>query len=88
MTNSAISTLTAQAISVQGQVTGLVVILSLLLGTALSWYGLGAVRWDVFLRQPDGRAARVLRLLLAMVIASGLTGFVLQYVGGTTMLHG
>ncbi len=83
MINSAIST-----ISAQGQMTGFVTILSLLFGTALAWYGLGAIRWDIFLRRPDDRPARVLRLLLAMVIAAGLTGFVLQYVGGATLLRG
>lgn len=67
---------------------GSLLIASLLLGTALAWYALGAIRWEVFLRSESSRPARLLRLLLAIVIATGFAGFVVEYANGSALLHG
>ena len=72
------------SLRVQGSLT----ILSLLLGTLLAWYALGAVRWDVFLKVPESRAARLLRLLFAVLIGTGIAGFVVQYATGAAMIRG
>lgn len=67
---------------------GGVTILALLMGTVLSWYALGAVRWEAFVKVPDSAGARLLRLLLALIIGAGVSGFILQYINGTTLLRG
>ena len=72
----------------QARSQGALLIVVLLIGTAVAWYALGAIRWDIFLRKPEARDARLLRLLLAMVIAGGLAGFVLQYASGAAQMHG
>nr|WP_272879862.1 DUF1146 domain-containing protein [Sulfoacidibacillus ferrooxidans] len=57
------------------------------MGTLLAWYALGAVRWDVFLKKPDSPPASLLRLLLAILIGTGIAGFIVQYVTGASMMH-
>ncbi len=69
------------------RVQGTVTIGGLLLGTLLAWYALGAVRWDVFLKKADSPAASLLRLLLAILIGTGIAGFVVQYVTGASMMR-
>lgn len=75
---------TPMSISAQGAMT----IVTLLLGTVLAWYALGAVRWDVYLKKPESGASRLLRMLLAIMIGTGVSGFILQYITGATMMHG
>ncbi len=73
--------------NVSFRVQGSLTILGLLLGTLLAWYALGAVRWDVFLKAPESRAASLLRLLLAVLIGAGVAGFVVQYATGAAMIR-
>ncbi len=72
------------SISTQGVIT----IITLLIGTILAWYALGAVRWDVFLKKPESPAARLLRMLLAIIMGTGISGFILQYITGAAMMRG
>ena len=67
---------------------GTITIISLLIGTILAWYALGAVRWDVFVKKPDSASARLLRMLLAIIIGTGISGFILQYITGAAMMRG
>jgi len=73
--------------NVSFRVQGGLTIFSLLLGTLLAWYALGAVRWDVFLQAPQSRAASLLRLLLAILIGAGIANFVVQYATGAAMIR-
>ncbi|PWI58022.1 hypothetical protein BM613_06220 [Sulfoacidibacillus thermotolerans] len=69
------------------RVQGAVTIGGLLVGTLLAWYALGAVRWDVFLKNPESPPASLFRLLLAILIGTGIAGFVIQYVTGASMMR-
>ena len=72
------------SLSAQGAIT----IVTLLFGTVLAWYALGAVRWEVFLKKPESPSSRLLRMLLAIIIGTGISGFILQYITGAAMMHG
>lgn len=78
--------MTTQGLS--GPVLGGLTIFALLVGIALAWYALGAVRWEIFARDPQSRAARLLRLLLAILIGSGVAGFLVQYATAASLMHG
>lgn len=67
---------------------GVITIVTLLIGTILAWYALGAVRWDVFLKKPESPSARLLRMLLAIIMGTGISGFILQYITGASMMRG
>lgn len=67
---------------------GLMTIISLLLTTGLAWYALGALRWEVFFKDSTSNPSRMMRLLLSVILASGVTGFLLQYINGTFMMRG
>lgn len=69
-------------------VLGALTILALLVGIALAWYALGAVRWEIFTRDPHLGTARLLRLLLAVLIGSGVAGFLVQYATAASLMHG
>lgn len=69
------------------RIQGTLTTVSLLIGTVLAWYALGAVRWDVFLRQPESPSARLLRLLFALLIGGGVAGFILNYTSGAAMMR-
>ncbi len=77
------NSLSALSLRMQGSL----MVFSLLIGTFLAWYALGAIRWDIFMRDPQSRAGRLLRLLLAVLIGTGIAGFVLQYSQGAALMH-
>lgn len=66
---------------------GALQIVALLIGTLVSWVALGAVRWDVFVKTPESAPARLLRLLLAILIGSGIAGFIVAYGGAVSLMH-
>jgi uncharacterized integral membrane protein (TIGR02327 family) len=59
----------------------------LLFGVVIAWYALGAVRWDVFLKNAKSRPAAVLRLLLAIALGYQLARFMGEYLVATSMLR-
>lgn len=60
---------------------------ALLIGTSIAWYALGAVRWEIFMRDPYTRAARLLRLLFAILIGTGVAGFLIQYATAAALMR-
>ncbi|WP_245629007.1 DUF1146 family protein [Alicyclobacillus shizuokensis] len=46
---------------------GVLFILAFLFGTWVTWWALGALKWDKFLFDPFGTQTRVLRFLLALL---------------------
>ncbi|MCY0876450.1 MAG: DUF1146 domain-containing protein [Firmicutes bacterium] len=70
-----------------GSVLGSLTLIAMIIGIWLAWYALGAVRWEIFTRDPHTRAARLLRLLFAILIGSGVAGFLVQYATATSLLH-
>ncbi|MBL0385456.1 DUF1146 domain-containing protein [Tumebacillus sp. ITR2] len=68
-----------------GWMAGLNMVL-LLFGILIAWYSLQAVRWDVFVKDPKGRPAAVLRLLLSVTLGYSLMKFVSDYVSLSSML--
>lgn len=75
-------------IGLSAQLQGSLTILAMLVGVALAWQGLGAIRWEIFVREPRSGPARLLRLLLAILIGGGLAGFIVQYATAAALLHG
>ncbi len=67
---------------------GILQIAALLIGTLVAWFALGAVRWDVFVKAPESAPARLLRLLFAILIGSGIAGFIVAYGGAVSSIHG
>jgi uncharacterized membrane protein YwzB len=45
---------------------GLLFILAFFIGTYVTWWALGALKWDKFLFDPFGTQTRVLRFLLSL----------------------
>ena len=59
----------------------------LLLGTYIAWLALGALRWDKFVIRPESAPARLLRLILAILIAAGIVGFITSYGNAIALLR-
>lgn len=59
----------------------------LLLGTYIAWLALGALRWDKFVTRPESAPARLLRLILAILIAAGIVGFITSYGNAIALLR-
>lgn len=74
-----------QAATEVGWTAGLNMVL-LLVGVLIAWYSLQEVRWDVFLKNPKGRPAAVLRLLLSVALGYFLMKFVSDYLTLSSML--
>jgi len=53
----------------------------------LAWWVLQAVKWDLFLRRPDGPQARLLIVLLALLVGSSVAAFLSDYLGWSLLLH-
>lgn len=66
---------------------GLLNIGFLLFGVLIAWFALNTVRWEVFLKEPKGRQAAVLRLLIAVAIGYLLSRFLSDYVMATMMIR-
>jgi uncharacterized integral membrane protein (TIGR02327 family) len=69
-------------------VQGVITIITLLLGTVIAWYALGVVRWEIFVKNVDSPTSRLLRMLLAIMIGTGISSFILQYIAGAAMIRG
>ncbi len=59
----------------------------LLLGTYIAWLALGSLRWDKFVTRPESAPARLLRLILAILIAAGIVGFITSYGNAIALLR-
>ncbi|KUO95249.1 DUF1146 domain-containing protein [Ferroacidibacillus organovorans] len=67
---------------------GALTLFMLLMGTLIAWGALGALRWEIFVKDRTTRSARMLRIVLAMILGSALSGFVAQYISATNALRG
>ncbi|KYP81477.1 DUF1146 domain-containing protein [Ferroacidibacillus organovorans] len=67
---------------------GALTLFMLLMGTLIAWGALGALRWEIFVKDRGARSARMLRIVLAMILGSALSGFVAQYISATNALRG
>lgn len=47
----------------------------------LSWWALQSLRFDVFLRNPNGAQAKLLQVMLSIVIGYEVSRFFLDYLG-------
>ncbi|MBX6396574.1 MAG: DUF1146 domain-containing protein [Alicyclobacillaceae bacterium] len=59
--------------------SGALVIALMLFALVIAWYALGQVKWGLFLRDGGSSQAKVLRLLLAVVLAWNLVQFISTY---------
>jgi uncharacterized integral membrane protein (TIGR02327 family) len=66
---------------------GVVSILFMMLGIAISWYALGNLRWDVFIKHPQSGSSRTLRLIFAIILGTQLANFLMQYLQSTLLLR-
>jgi uncharacterized integral membrane protein (TIGR02327 family) len=58
----------------------LIEIVIYLVAIGISWWALQEVRFDVFLKRPKSRAAKLLQLLLSIALGYGVGGFLTHYV--------
>ncbi|WP_200758037.1 DUF1146 family protein [Effusibacillus dendaii] len=61
-------------------------LLIFLITIVVAWYGLGSVKWDLFLRNHRTGQALVLRLLLAITVGFLVGQFFLQYLNASLLL--
>ncbi|UYZ13931.1 DUF1146 family protein [Brevibacillus sp. WF146] len=70
----------------QQEIYGVVSIILTVLFIALSWWGLQAIRFDLFLKKPDSAQAKLLQILLSLVIGYEVARFFLDYLGWSLMI--
>jgi uncharacterized integral membrane protein (TIGR02327 family) len=68
------------------EIYGFVSIILTVLFIALSWWGLQAIRFDLFLKKPDSAQAKLLQILLSLVIGYEVARFFLDYLGWSLMI--
>ncbi|WP_166243562.1 DUF1146 family protein [Paenibacillus turpanensis] len=66
--------------------SGIVYIVLNLICIAAAWWALQAVRVDVLLFRPNGARAKALLIMVSIVLGHGLAGFLIQYMGWTSLL--
>jgi len=62
-----------------GSAMNLVEIVVYLAAIGFAWWTLQEVRFDVLLKHPKSRAAKLLQLLLAIALGYGVGGFFMHY---------
>jgi len=70
----------------QQEIYGVVSIILTVLFIALSWWGLQAIRFDLFLKKPDGAQAKLLQILLSLVIGYEVARFFLDYLSWSLII--
>lgn len=54
----------------------------------ISWYALGAISWEKWVKQPRSRQALVLRLLLSIIMGYSIAQFLIGYLTASATLKG
>jgi uncharacterized integral membrane protein (TIGR02327 family) len=54
---------------------------------AVSWWALQAFRFDLFVKKPDSPQAKLLQILLSIFLGSGVSRFLMEYLGSSLMLR-
>ncbi|MDT3417816.1 putative integral membrane protein (TIGR02327 family) [Brevibacillus aydinogluensis] len=70
----------------QQEIYGVVSIILTVLFIALSWWALQAIRFDLFLKKPDGAQAKLLQILLSLVIGYEVARFFLDYLSWSLII--
>jgi uncharacterized integral membrane protein (TIGR02327 family) len=52
----------------------------------ISWWGLQSFRFDLFLKKPDSPQAKLLQILLAIFLGSGVARFFMEYLSSSLLL--
>ncbi|NGQ95576.1 DUF1146 domain-containing protein [Brevibacillus sp. SYP-B805] len=53
---------------------------------AVSWWGLQAFRFDLFLKKADSPQAKLLQVLLSIFLGSGVARFFMEYLSSSLLL--
>jgi uncharacterized integral membrane protein (TIGR02327 family) len=72
--------------TMQQEIYGVVSIILTVLFIALSWWALQAIRFDLFLKKPDGAQAKLLQILLSLVIGYEVARFFLDYLSWSLII--
>jgi uncharacterized integral membrane protein (TIGR02327 family) len=52
----------------------------------LSWWGLQAVRFDIFTKKADSAQTKLLQILLSILIGNGVARFFMEYLSSSLLL--
>ncbi|MBP1906959.1 putative integral membrane protein (TIGR02327 family) [Paenibacillus turicensis] len=68
-------------------ISGLTAIIVSLICIGLSWWAMQNVKWELFIRHPQGAQGKLLQLLFAIIIGHFVAAFVIDYLSYTIMLR-
>jgi uncharacterized integral membrane protein (TIGR02327 family) len=66
--------------------SGLFHIVITLFSIYFAWILVQQVKWDVFLKQPSSRQAKLVQVVLSIIIGHAFAGFILDYFNWSQML--